>query len=388
MSRSKITSLINRHQKLRNESINLIASENYLSPKVRQVLATDLAGRYHSNYYGGSKFAREIVAVTESLARRLFKAKYAIVTALSGNICDLAVLFALTEPNDKVSMLPFSVGGYPLGIEKFHRKRVDLPVNEKTLDIDVETFRRLCKKQVIKLTILGSSFILFPQPVRRIFETIKDTYKNNESHCVYDGSHILGLIACGEFQDPLREGAEVLFGSTHKTFYGPQGGLVLTNSAKQYETIRSYLELDLKNGIGLVDNAHLNRIAALGLALEEMINDTSYGKRTVKNAQTLARALDELGVPVKFRERGYTRSHQILLDLPPERAQEFSRELETIGIFIDIGGRLGVAEVTHRGYTTSGIRLIAELIAEVFKKGARPKMKTAVRDLAKRQQTD
>ena len=121
---SEIQKLIEKHERWRSRGINLIVSENYLSAGVRKALSSDLAGRYHTRWYGGSKIARQIIKKTEELAKKLFTAKYAIVTPVSGNICDLAVIFAFTKPTDKVVMLLFTVGGYPLGVSKFNRKRV------------------------------------------------------------------------------------------------------------------------------------------------------------------------------------------------------------------------------------------------------------------------
>lgn len=379
MPTSKIIPYLEEHKKLRSEGINLIASENYLSARVRKALASDLAGRYHTKWYGGSKIAQKIIETTEALARKLFKAKHAIVTPLSGNICNLAVLFAFTSPNEKVAMVPFSAGGYPLGIEKLERESVFLPVNKDSFDIDVKSAKKLITDEHVKLTILGSSFILFPPPVREISKYI--TNSRHLNYCAYDGSHVLGLIACGQFQDPLGEGADVLFGSTHKTFYGPQGGIILTNSSDHAEALRNFLDIDLETGIGLVDNPHMNRIAALGMAIEEMLEDPGYGKRVIENAKALARALDELGVPVQFKNRDYTQSHQILLALDPKRAKEFCHQLEKIAIFIDEGGRIGVAEVTHRGMGLSEMSEIAELIAEVYLRGAQDELKTRVRNL-------
>lgn len=359
--------------------INLIASENYLSAEVRKALASDLAARYHTDWYGGSKLAQKIIENTETLARKLFKAKHAIVTPLSGTICDLAVLLSFTKPFEKVAMVPFSSGGFPLGAEKFHRERVFLSVDESSYKIDVSHAKELISKEHVKLTILGASYILFPHPVAELGEFIKDS--GHPSHCVYDGSHVLGLIACGEFQDPLREGSEVLFGSTHKSFFGPQGGIMLTNSSEHEETLRNFLEIDLETGIGLVDNPHVNRIAALGIAMEEMFRNQGYGRRVVKNAKVLAKALDDLGVPVRFKNRDYTESHQILLDLDEKRAEKFCRQLEKIGIFVDVAGRIGVAEVTHRGMGRPEMGKIAELMAEVYKNGPREELKKRVRKL-------
>jgi glycine hydroxymethyltransferase len=383
MKNSKIQKLVEKHEKMRSEGINLIVSENFLSPGVRKALSSDLGSRYHSDWYGGIKYSQKIIEKTEELAKELFQVKYAMVTPISGNICDLAVLFAFTNPGDKIAMLPFTVGGYPLGISKFDRKRVDIPVDEKTLNIDIEATIQIIKKEQVKLTILGSSFIPFPHPVQDIVQKLKKL--PFESYCVYDGSHVMGLIGCGEFQNPLKEGAEVLIGSTHKTFYGPQGGLVLTNSKKHAKVLNSYVDLDLESGIGLIDNPHINHIAALGIAMEEMLNDKEYGKRVIKNAKTLAGALDELGVPVKFKERGYTQSHQVLLNIDMETSQKLCQQLEKIGIFIDIGGRIGTAEVTHRGMDSKDMLKIAELIANVYHQHPMDNLKKSIKALVNTQ---
>ena len=386
MKRSKIEKLLAKHEAYRSEGINLIASENYLSAAVRKALMSDLGTRYHSDWYGGSKYAQAIIHETEELAKSLFKVKYAIVTPVSGNICDLAVLFSFTNTSERVAMVPFTIGGYPLGISKFNRKRLDIPIDRESFGINIAAAKKFIKDKKINLIILGTSFFLFPHPVRELSSCAKRS--EHRCSCVYDGSHVMGLIASGVFQDPLKEGADVLFGSTHKTFYGPQGGIVLTNSRKHADILRSFLELDLKEGIGLIDNPHMNRIAALGLAMEEMLKDKDYGKRIIQNAQILAKALDNFGVPVKFKERGYTQSHQILLDLDEKSAQRFCQKLEQVGIFIDIAGRLGTAEVTHRGMQPKDMFVIAKFISRVYEGIAVNKIKKMVKALALRQQRE
>jgi glycine hydroxymethyltransferase len=381
MKKLKIQKLIEKHETYRSEGINLIASENYLSPYVLRALTSDLGTRYHTEWYGGSKYARQIIYEVEELAKELFRAKHAIVTSVSGNLCVLAALFSFTKPNGRVAMVPFTVGGYPLGIEKFNRKRFDIPVDEKKLEIKIPAARRLIKNKKIDLLILGTSFFLFPHPVRELSSFAKAA--KHGCRCVYDGSHVMGLIASGTFQNPLNEGAEVLFGSTHKTLYGPQGGIVLTNSRKHAEVLSSFLALKLDEGIGLIDNPHMNRIAALGIAMEEMLKDRDYGKRVIKNAQILAKALDSFGVPVKFKEKGYTQSHQVLLDLDEKAAERFCHTLEKIGIFMDIGGRLGTAEVTHRGMKPKDMVVIAKFISRAYEGTALEKVRKLARALAK-----
>ena len=375
-----IAGLLSRHERLRRDGINLVVSENCLSRQVRDALASDLAGRYQDAGYGGSLYAREIATAAEGLARKLFRAEHALVSSPSGNLCVLAAVLAFTAPGDAVAMLPFSRGGYPLGIEKFHRRRVAIPADSASMAVDAAGTVELLVREKVGLAFLGGSIIPFPHPVAEIRRGLEE--EGHGCMLVYDGSHVLGLIACGEFQDPLGEGADVLIGSTHKTFYGPQGGLVLTASGQLAASMRRMLELDLEEGIGLVDNPHLNRIAALGLALQEMLNDPGYGARVVENSRALARALEEQGIPVRFRDRSYTASHQILLDLDAPTREKLCRDLEEVRIFIDAWGRMGTAEVTHRGMGPQEMKTIADCIAAVYKGEARAGAAEAVRRLA------
>jgi glycine hydroxymethyltransferase len=380
MDAAGIEGLVSRHERLRASGINLVASENRLSQRVRAALASDLAGRYQDAGYGGSVHAREIVSATERLAAKLFRAKHALVSSLSGNLCVLAAVSAFTVPGDAVAMLPFTAGGYPFGIEKFHRRRVAIPADPGSLAMDTARTVELLAREQVDLAFLGASFMPFPHPVRDIRRGLEEV----GHHCllVYDGSHVLGLIACGEFQDPLREGADMLIGSTHKTFYGPQGGLVLSDSPDLASSMRKMLELDLEAGIGLVDNPHLNRIAALGLALEEVGEDPGYGARVVDHSRTIARALHEQGVPVRFSERGYTSSHQVMLDLTTAEAEKLCRDLEESSVFIDAWGRLGTAEATPRGMGPEEMKAIAGCIAAVYRGEANAGIAETVRELA------
>lgn len=209
--------------------------------------------------------------------------------------------------------------------------------------------------------MLGSSVIPFPHPVNEL----KDAKRYGT--LVYDASHVLGLIAGEEFQDPLGEGADIMIGSTHKTFPGPQGGIVLTDSEEKAETIEKMLKFDFEEGIGLIDNPHVHRIAAIGIVLEEMLSrGKEYARQVIRNARELASSLNEHGIPVKFPDRRFTSSHQILLDFEQEDAIKFCRMLEEQNIFVDISGRIGVAEVTHIGMKEQEMRDIAGLIADAY----------------------
>ena len=354
-----ISQLIKEHEAYRTSGINLVASENRVIPSALNALSSDLAGRYGDKWYGGSKFAAQIFEEVENLAKKVFNSKYAFVTPLSGNICDLAVLFSFTSCQGKIAAVPKEEGGYPLGYKKFERKLIPLPVRKTEIIVDEAI--DVINKEKPEVTMLGSSVILFPHPVKEL-ENAK-----RYGTMVYDASHVLGLVAGGRFQQPLKEGADVMIGSTHKTFPGPQGGIVLTNSEEKAEMLKKMLQFDFDEGIGLVDNPHAHRIAAIGIVLEEMLSHgREYAGQIVKNARELALSLHELGIPVKFSEKGFTMSHQILLDFEPSEAKKFCGKMEEQGIFIDISGRIGVAEVTHIGMKEQEMREVAHLMADAY----------------------
>jgi glycine hydroxymethyltransferase len=213
----------------------------------------------------------------------------------------------------------------------------------------------------VSIIILGSSLILYPHPVKEISAVAREL----GIVVGYDGSHVLGLIAGHTFQDPLREGAIALFGSTHKTFFGPQGGIILANEDKPFADIVHP---------SIVDNAHWNRIAALTMALLEIETfGESYAKQVIKNAKALAKSLVERKMPVKGPKDVYTESHQVLLAPKPyQQNKELALKLEEANIIVNNGIRLGVNEVTRRGMKESEMNTIAEFIERIFK-GEDPK---------------
>ena len=357
MEKKEIERLVERHEKHRLHGINLIPSENRIFYTARKILSSDLAGRYESEWYGGSRYAGEICERVEGLAKKLFGVRYAFITPVSGNMCDLATIFSFSRSGDKIAGIPRESGGYPFGYEKFERKFHPLPM--KDFVVDEEKVDEM--EEDFPLIFIASSIILFPHPLKKISKKFGGVV-------AYDASHVLGLIAGGKFQQPLKEGAEVMIGSTHKSFPGPQGGIVLTNERDAMERLREYLLFDYDKGIGLIDNPHVNRIASLGVVMEEMLeNGREYANQIVKNAKSLASSLHQLGVAVKFSDRGFTESHQILLDMADREAGIFYKKLEENGIFIDCIGRIGVAEVTHIGMKEEEMEEIAHMIADVYK---------------------
>ena len=367
-----IASIIKKHENYRLSSLNLIASENRISADALNALASDLAGRYGDKWYGGSLHANEIFLEVERLAKKLFHAKYAFITPISGNICDLAVLFSFTKCGDKVAGIPKEEGGYPFGYEKFEREFISLPA--RNYEIKVKEALDVIEKEKPLLTLLGASVFPFPHPVKELKKA------REYGTLAYDASHVLGLIAGGKFQQPLKEGADVMIGSTHKSFPGPQGGVVVTNSEEKAESLEKMLCFSFEEGIGLVDNPHPNRIAALGIVLEEMLfNGKKYASQVIKNAKSFASRLYENNIPVKFAQKGFTESHQILLDI--KDSQSFCRMLEKQNIFIDISGRIGVAEVTHIGMKEREMEEIADLIKDAYEgKNVKERVKELVKE--------
>lgn len=360
----QLLSLIERHERWRGqECVNLIPSENVMSPAVRSLLSSDLGHRYTSRegFYMGTRFIDEIEQHGEELAKNLFGSETADLRPLSGHIAGLTFLACFTKPEDSILCVSPGDGGYPgfgeHGLSRLLKLRmIRFPFSKENMNIKVEEATDLILQEKPRVVIFGASIFLFPHPVRALAKTAHDV----GAHVGYDGSHVLGLIAGGEFQDPLREDSQALFGSTHKTFFGPQGGIILADK-EHGEIIKKRIHPEF------VDNAHWNRIAALTLALAEMKTyGKGYARQVVRNAQTLAKTLAEDGFPVACPQLGYTQSHQVLLNYGGYKGGGvIARKLEKANIIVDSGVRLGVCEATRRGMKEEEIQRIALFIKRV-----------------------
>jgi len=367
----KIISLLGKHELWRGKnSINLIPSENITSPMVRSLLSSDLGHRYTSpdRFYMGTHFTDEIEQHGEELAKRVFDVDTADLRPLSGHIADLIILASFTKPNDTIVSVSAEDGGYPgickQGVPSFLQlETVRFPFSKENMNIDVEKATELIIQKKPRIIVFGASLFLFPHPVKALAKVAHEI----GAHVAYDGSHVLGLIAGKEFQDPIREGATMLFGSTHKSFFGPQGGIILA-SEEQGETIKKRVFP------ALVDNAHWNRIAALAVALAEMKKfGREYAMQVVRNAQKLARTLAEYGFPVACSDLGFTQSHQVYLDYGSfGSGRKIATTLEKANIITDCGVRLGTCEITRRGMKQKEMLKIAEFIKRVIKDREQP----------------
>ncbi|MEM4498142.1 MAG: serine hydroxymethyltransferase [Nitrososphaerota archaeon] len=360
MSRSRAMELIRSHERYRAMTLNMIPSENVQSPNVLKALATDLAGRYsyRPRYYAGTRHIDELWEYAEDLARKLFGAEYVFLEPLSGHIAALLTYVSLVKGRKMAALAP-EFGGYMGNApdklpDLISADIVYLPAVKEILIPDPERSVELIRAEKPDLVVLGGSYMLFPHPVKELSEAVHEY----GGLLAYDGSHVLGLIAGGVFQDPLREGADVLFASTHKTFPGPQGGLILTNNEEVYRKIAGNIFHKI------ADNIHFNKIGALAVSFEEMMRcGKKYAAKIVENAYELAKSLDELGVPVKARDHGFTKSHQTILDVPNREERIRLRDrLEECGIISDADLRLGVPEVTRRGMGRREMARIAKLV--------------------------
>jgi glycine hydroxymethyltransferase len=379
---SRLENAVKQHEGWRiGECLNMIASENFSSPQTRGMLVSDFANRYTApdKFYRGARFMDEVQALAEEVARKVYNAKYADVRPTSGHAADIALLLTLVERGDKVLSVGIQNGGYPgishLGLGKIlGLKNPYFAFDEKEYNIDAKATRRIIELEDPKLLIFGSSFIPFPQPVREVSSAVDD-----DAICVYDGSHVMGLLAGGEFQDPLREGCSLLLGSTHKSLPGPQGGLILGNNEEVFTGVSSQIHP------GIIDNVHWNRVAALAVSLLEMMQfGKSYAQAVVKNSQALGKGLADRGVAVRGAAQGYSKSHQVLLEVDKAKGQLYAKRLEDSNIIIDNGGRVGTSEATRMGMGPAEMDQVAELMAFAIQ-GKKPSdfIKKKVRSLTK-----
>jgi len=365
------------------ECLNLQPSENVTSPQVRRLLASDLGHRYTlpwkgeihgawvENAYGGTRYLDEIEEAGEGFARELFHARFASLKPLSGHVAAIQLLLSACSKGDRVLVIDAKHGGYDGYMPEYLPELLDLhlevdflPFDESRWNLDYAAASDKIITWRPRLVLLGSSFLLFPFDLRHL----RGPCNTARALLAYDGSHPLGLIAGGEFQSPLTEGADILIGSTHKSFPGPQGGIFCTNREDVWERYRRNLHWRV------LDNVHWNRLAGVAQTLLEMKQfGSGYAKAVVRNAQALAGALDRHGVPVKFRELGFTRSHQLHLDegLLRERfgltPHEWCARLGQNDLIVDSVARLGSSEITRMGATEADMGEVASLLVRAAK---------------------
>ncbi len=376
-----ILSSVRAHDRWRLEDcINLQPSENITSPQVRRILSSDLGHRYSlifdqilhgvyvGNAYGGAKYLDEIEREGERLACEVYGSKYASLKPLSGHVSALMMLIACCERGDEVLTIRPDHGGYDGYWEAYMPKILglnvsSLPFVEEDWNLDHEKSVEKIIKNKPKLVVIGASFFLFPYHLKMLREACDES----GSLLGYDASHVLGLIAGGEFQKPLEDGVDVVCGSTHKSFFGPQGGLILTNREDLHESIEKTVFWTV------MDNAHWNRIGAMAQALLEMKEfGADYARQVVANSKALAENLDGTSFPIKFGHKGYTECHQMMVDTEAVQQKtgltphEYSQKLEESNIIVDSVGRLGTNELTRLGSDENTMSTVTDMLLKAL----------------------
>lgn len=401
-----------RNNRFYSESLPMIASENILSPRALEMLTTDLHGRYAEGlpgrrYYQGCKIFDEIETKGIELAKTLFQCSWANIQSTSGTVSNMAVFKAFAEPGDNITAVSTAAGGHishakfgSAGLRglKIHEYEWD----EDRMTVDPDKAAALIRQTKPKIALFGQSVFLFPTPLD---EGIADAAHEVGATVMYDGAHVLGLIAGGQFQDPFREGADIITGSSHKTLPGPQGGVVLSNVDPETEKGGKFLR-KLDSGVfpGVVSSYHLHHVAAKAIAIAEHIEfGRDYAAQIVKNAKALAQALYERGFQVYGEERGFTESHQVLVQigkLGEGKGKWAAEELEKAGIVCNMnmipgdtkpmkpsGIRLGVQEITRVGMGDKQMSDIADFFERAILKGDTPDVKRDVAAMREHFQT-
>ena len=371
-STRQIDNLLKKHTNYREGCLNLIASENFASEKVRNYLTSDFGNRYgcysslnpEDREYTGNKYIHEFEMATQDLVKDIFKAKYADLRPIGGHMAGMGVVLALLEPGDLVIEVSLQDWGHGLVGPMCQVRQFDETINveymkfDKDRAVDTKALIEQVKRLKPTLVIFGGSGTLFEEPV----EELSSICKELGTLIAYDASHVTGLIAAGVFQNPLEKGADIMFGSTHKSFPGPQGGFVVSNNE----------ELILKVGDtlspSLVTSHHLNRLPALAASILEMKEyGEEYGKQIVKNSKALAAALDNEGFNVYGKDKGYTDTHLLLMGLGEFTDEAPAKYLEQFNILCsdDFSGsspeiRVGTPEVTRHGMKEEEMKEIAK----------------------------
>ncbi|MEM2924630.1 MAG: serine hydroxymethyltransferase [Methanocellales archaeon] len=377
-----IINAIKEHHRLFSTSLPMIASENITSPTARLVLLSDLSHRYaegkvSNRFYQGCKYIDKIEERTIELAKELFQAEHVNIQPISGVNANIAAFFALAKPGDLLMALTVPHGGHVSHTEYSAAGIRGLrftphPFDDKIMNIDSKKMVEKIKLEKPNLIVFGGSLFLFPHPVKEAREAADEV----GAKIVYDAAHVLGLIAGGKFQDPLGEGADVVTSSSHKTFPGPQGGMILCK--KEFAD-----DIDRAVFPGTTSNHHLHHVAALAITLAEMKKFAKpYARQTIANAKALARALYEKGFDVCCPELDFTESHQVAIDVSKlGDASKLAIELEKANIIVNknllpkdyisktknpSGIRLGSQELTRLGMKEGEMREIADFFKRLL----------------------
>ncbi|MDD3492538.1 MAG: serine hydroxymethyltransferase [Candidatus Thermoplasmatota archaeon] len=379
-----IREMARKNNEMYGDALPMIASENILSPMCQEMLVSDFHGRYAEGtpgqrYYQGCRWFDEVETKGMELARRLFDCAYADIRPTSGTVANMAVFKALAQPGDKVTVLDTASGAH-ISYGKWGAaglRGLELhtyPFDQEHMVIDVDGAAKVIREVEPVLALFGQSVFLFPTPLEEVAEAAHEV----GAKVVYDAAHVLGLIAGGQFQQPLKEGADVMTGSTHKTLPGPQGGMILTDTPR--EDAKWMKQLDWGVFPGVTSSYHLHHVAAKAIAFaEHLAFGRDYAAQIVANAQRLASELHDRGFGVLGADYGFTRSHQIVFRVGEKKGAWAAEQLEKAGIIANMnmvpedehplypsGIRLGVQELTRLGMKEPEMEEVAVFFQRVL----------------------
>ena len=372
---SEVMNIIDLESKRQQEHIELIASENFVTPQVMEAIGSVLTNKYAEGYpakryYGGCEYVDMVEDLARERVKKLFGAEHANVQPHSGSNANLGVYFATLKPGDKVLGMNLSQGGHlthgsPVNISGMYYNFVAYGVDKVTEMIDYEEVRRLAIKEQPKMIVAGAS--AYPRIID--FARLRQIADEVGAYLMVDMAHIAGLVAAGLHPSPVPYSDCVTF-TTHKTLRGPRGGAILCKAefAKM---------IDKAIFPGIQGGPLMHIIAAKAVSFGEALQNEfkEYQNQVIKNAKALADSLIELG----FRlVSGGTDNHLILIDvrnkeLTGKKAEELlgavnvTTNKNTIPFdpespFITSGIRIGTAAVTTRGMKEKEMNEIAKII--------------------------
>jgi glycine hydroxymethyltransferase len=383
-----IDQAVNSHVSWRGHCLNMIASENIASPTVRRFLGTDLGGRYPTygdnpleRNYLGTQYMAEIEDASLQIARETYNADFVDFRPLGGESAGVGVILGLVNPGDTVMETGDGFGGQRVATKLLTANLLSglinveyIPYDPETHDIDVEKMIDKMRQVKPKLVIMGRSHILFPDKV----EPLREIANEIGAYLAYDFSHISGLVTGKTFPNPLDQGVDVVMGGHTKSLPGPQGGIYFTRSEEIYHKVRRGLYPPL------VCNHHLERAPALAATYLEMrAFGYAYATQVGKNSAALGAALVKVGLGSQYPERGYSQSHQVLVDVWPHGdGKDVAKALEAANIIAGPGSiprptwasegkartglRLGTQELTRIGMTEVDMSTVADLFRRVI----------------------
>lgn len=362
------------------DKIELIASENIVTPAVMEAMGSVLTNKYAEGYpghryYGGCEYVDKVETLAIERAKKLFHAEYANVQAHCGASTNLTVYFAFLKPGDTIMGMDLSQGGHlshgsPVNISGTYFNVVHYGVNPETELIDYDAMDKLAKEHHPKLIVAGAS--AYPRIID--FKRIADIAHANGALLLVDMAHIAGLVAAGLHPSPVPY-ADIVTTTTHKTLRGPRGGLILTNNEEYAKKINKAIFPGIQGG------PLMHVIAAKAVAFGEALKPEfrEYAENIVKNAKAFAEGLKAGG----FRlVSGGTDNHLILVDVRNKNltGKEAEKLLDNIGItcnkntipfdpaspFVTSGIRLGTPAATTRGFKEEDFKEVASIMGLVL----------------------